>query len=329
MSNKKFYDYFMCLAKIENGKCDRSSVFSMLESLSVKLLVAQEKHCIENSIHFHIYSRTENQLSVEDIISMVERELNLNCQIYFSECRSTRNCIRYATKEDFDCMFKNIDSKDFHLNYHIYYWALENEKFSILDGFVQKNFFFADYIESKHAEFRSTLRSVPFYKINVKKQFGNWRDLVIRWYNSFISKGIIKPLYLYGDSNVGKTQFIFSIFGCIAQNWFIPAKCNRDYAFSEWDSSKYNIVYIDHVNFDDFRQEDFKQIISGKMFSIKRKFMSSKFCVISSPIILVGNDEPQDKFKEYFYIVKAEYTNVIYANLEDYLVYDSTERFYL
>lgn len=111
-------------------------------------------------------------------------------------------------------MFKGLDCSQFHLNYHIFYWAKSTEKFSILDPFVQKNIFFANYIEQMFANFKNEKRpKVPLLSIKVMKHFFNWRDKVIYWYNAYVNKKTQKALYLFGNTDSGKTSFIYSIFG--------------------------------------------------------------------------------------------------------------------
>lgn len=143
---------------------------------------------------------------------LIDAKINIEFQFYYSLSESARNCIRYSTKEDFECMFKNIDSKNFHLNFHIYYWSIETDSFSILDPFIQKNGANVEYIENKYYEFRKINNPKPLYEIFQFKPFNNWRDLVIQWFNDFINKRTSKPLYLFGKPDSGKSYFIFSLF---------------------------------------------------------------------------------------------------------------------
>lgn len=61
-TNKKFYDYFLCLSKISHGDLSREEAFFCFDSISTKLLVALELHCDINKIHFHVYLRTNNNV---------------------------------------------------------------------------------------------------------------------------------------------------------------------------------------------------------------------------------------------------------------------------
>lgn len=141
-------------------------------------------------------------------------KLRISFEFYFSFCKCVRSCIKYSTKEDFDCLFKGIDCSQFHLNYHIYYWAMSTEKYSILDPFVQKNIFYANYIELMFTNFKCKKQSKDrLVLLRVLKKFFNWRDEVVNWYNEFISGKTLKALYLFGKADSGKTSFIYSIFG--------------------------------------------------------------------------------------------------------------------
>lgn len=151
------------------------------------------------------------------MLSHINERINISYEFYFSLCDSARNCIRYATKEDFECMFKNLDPNCFHLNYHIYYWSLETNEFSILDPFVQKYLSNHNYIEIKFNEFKKMNEpKYCLYEIHIYKFFYNWRDSVVSWYNDFILKKTFKPLFLYGISDTGKSYFVFRLFGKIS-----------------------------------------------------------------------------------------------------------------
>lgn len=139
--------------------------------------------------------------------------MKIEFQFYYSICDSVRNCVRYSTKEDFECMFKNLDTKLFHINFHIFYWTLETASFSILDSFIQKNLHYVNYIESKFYEYkRMKTQKNCLYEIHCFKNFNNWRDLVVNWYNDFINKRTSKQLYIHGLPDTGKSFFIFSLY---------------------------------------------------------------------------------------------------------------------
>ena len=229
---KMFFDYFICFSKIDRDCISRETIFFFLDKFTTRLLVAMENHSNSAQIHFHVYMRCLTKvyrilirvidfiififfkLNYPSFVTLVNQELNIKCEIYFSECISVRNCIKYSTKEDFDCMFKDVNEKDFHINFHTYYWSFGVEKFSILDKFVQKNIYHANQIEQMLNEIKSTQNpKFPHLKLKVIKQFLNWRDNVVDWYNDFITKKNSRALFIYGDSDSGKTSFIYSLFG--------------------------------------------------------------------------------------------------------------------
>lgn len=58
----KIFDYFICMSKIEYNNAIKSLIFSVLDPLSSKLLVSEEKHSDSKKIHFHIYMRSINEV---------------------------------------------------------------------------------------------------------------------------------------------------------------------------------------------------------------------------------------------------------------------------
>ena len=50
----------------------------------------------------------------------------------------------------------------------------------------------------------------------VKRNFGNWRDEILAWYNKWILDDFLfekKHLYIYGPSLTGKTHFVNFLLG--------------------------------------------------------------------------------------------------------------------
>lgn len=101
--------------------------------------------------------------------------------------------------------------------YKIYHWSQRTSKFSYADPFVlnarrDHNLVNLAYQDFKVERFR--LKSLK--PLVVLKRFNNWRDEVIDWYNDWVNNGYShkkKQLYLFGESNTGKTYFINEIIG--------------------------------------------------------------------------------------------------------------------
>ncbi|RMZ94146.1 hypothetical protein BpHYR1_050355 [Brachionus plicatilis] len=151
------------------------------------------------------------------------------------------------------------------------------------------------------------LEEIRFVVENIKKRFENWRDLVVDWYNENTTKKIFTSLFLYGESNTGKTSYIHSVFGCYKCQWFIPSLSDKDFAFSGLDASVHKFIVFDNFDIKNFNQKEIQSILTRKSIFIKRRYRKSKMMVFFCPIIMISNTEPPDCIKNDLFVVKSSY----------------------
>jgi hypothetical protein len=122
--------------------------------------------------------------------------------------------------------------------------------------------------------------------------------LVLDWYNNCILSWANKypALYLYGESNSGKTTLINDwLFKDIKEyNIFRPARGCR-FAWATYDCTRHHVVLLDEFKFEDVDVEEWKQIVEGRPTSIRVKMKESVKIIVKSPIIMLSNTAPLDR----------------------------------
>ena len=96
-------------------------------------------------------------------------------------------------------------------------WAKRTKEFDFHDQFVASHPNHNIFLQKLHASVRKDINKLVLLKpYKILKKFGNWRDLVVDWYNDWAKNGYFhkkKQLFLYGESNTGKSTFIKYLMG--------------------------------------------------------------------------------------------------------------------
>ena len=113
----------------------------------------------------------------------------------------------------------------FSFNFFIAQWVKQKDFFDINHEFVKQNIDKIEFLRIRYDEIKNSLSpKYPLYPFGIIQKFNNWRDLVIDWFNKHFNPEIefVKPLYLVGNSNSGKTYFIDGILSILKRN----SECN-------------------------------------------------------------------------------------------------------
>lgn len=130
------------------------------------------------------------------------------------------------------------------------------------------------YMRAKVREHRELMLIKPNFTWFDIVNFGDWRDPVIGWSRLWrdgtSSEFKKRQLYLWGDSDVGKTHFIqdFLLFGWhMRYDVFVPTSTNTKNSF-KWqgfDEKQHSCVLIEEANLKQYCFSQFKQILEGKL----------------------------------------------------------------
>lgn len=145
----------------------------------------------------------------------------------------------YEITKDPNAIFSNYDQKEikaFNIIWRAAAWAQTTEFIKDTDMFVTENRRHLDIIRRTHQAVRENMRIKPsLNEYPTKTSFGDWRDEIIIWWNIMVKviterqalraryekdelseeeerrfEELLKvpQLYLYGETNCGKTSFI-------------------------------------------------------------------------------------------------------------------------
>jgi hypothetical protein len=122
-------------------------------------------------------------------------------------------------------------------------------------------------------------KEFKLYRISLQKPFGDWRDLIVQWWNQFVDFGYsnkFPALYLYGCSNTGKTYFLRNfILKDIKQNQiFVPSQSNVDTAWASWSEGIHAVGLVEEFKLSVLgtkNAERLSDLIAGKGFFIPFK----------------------------------------------------------
>ena len=218
-------------------------VYYSLEELCFRLLVAEEKHFNLQDVHHHIYMRTKEKYTINEVYEIINRVYDKNhttCGDIMSNerdkyddddnnlgepidgvlvqtVRNERTYLKYITKSDIEPMIKSIDHNLLSFSYTTRLWAQNTSKFDYADAYVLNNPQYYKLLEKVHSSVQNSkkivrqLRLMPYYKPLDQHQCNTWQEEVINWWNDWIVNGFRhkKPqLFLWGGSNTGKTTFV-------------------------------------------------------------------------------------------------------------------------
>lgn len=83
-------------------------------------------------MHFYHLLKKIKFSELRYIITSLYEESSVNIQ----GCKNKSAWLKYITKEDFSCVYKNVRVKEFSFNYQAYKWSCETSVFRMRDPFV-------------------------------------------------------------------------------------------------------------------------------------------------------------------------------------------------
>ncbi|CAF0837382.1 unnamed protein product [Brachionus calyciflorus] len=262
-------------------------------------------HC--NS-HLHIYAEFLEEFIVDfDKCKRIMQWCVSDYNAHIEPCKSPRNAIKYVTKEDQRPLLKNINSEECAFHKKMMDWIKTNPTYYFYDPFIcsRPNLYklitmaHADYYKKNPIEYsacRGLKRSVLDYNNNKTKLE------VQNWYNECITNWRLKfpALYLWGESNTGKTTIIF--------DWLLAKKVNENqiyrpprncqFAWGDFNPREHLVVVMDEFEFSQFDFEEWKNIVEGRMTTVRVKGRPSKTIALKCPIIMISNYEPPNNRQE-------------------------------
>lgn len=119
---------------------------------------------------------------------------------------------------------------------------------------------------------------------------------VQEWFNECVSSWRVKfpALYLWGESNTGKTSIIFDwlLARHVNENQIYRPARNCQFAWGYFNPREHLVVVMDEFEFTQFDFEEWKNIVEGRTTSVRVKGRPPKTIAIKCPIIMISNYQP-------------------------------------
>lgn len=284
----------------------RSDALDYFEQL-VEYCIAYEKSNTNRlDGHLHMYLKFEEGYKLGDFNEII-REYFVDCRVDIQKCKSRRSCLKYISKEDYN-LLSNIKKSDMHMNYRIYHWAKDADKFCLFDPFVIEHRNQYKFLERMYHEVKFSIADNLVYRPLTVTYVG-WPLEVASWWNG-INSGYVhkaKQLYLFGSTNVGKSTYIESLLGRkLFSRVFYPG-------VGKFFLQGLNVDYHSVILFEEFEYKYhhvsmLKRLLEGKPYAYPVKCERDQIIQWRKPIIFVSNfDEVSDPaLRQRLKFVRAE-----------------------
>ncbi len=333
-------------------KISKEEAYDELKIFCIKLIISKEKHIKQNTYHHHLYFRTSQKFTIDNIKLIISTIYEIESPvlnkkvpiyeegtIYIGTCRNERQYMKYITKEDKAPAIKGVDHHEMSFQFNALKWAERTEKFKLHDSFVLDNCLKYKFLEKLHAEIRMEKMVGNMNELTVfdkKNLFSNkfspcflsqWALKLIEWLNDWIIRGRRSKdaqLYLWGKPNQGKTRFVRHVLtNCFKnENYnfqvFSPTPNDKNFGWQGFSEELHKIMIIDEFEMSHFDTSQLKQALAGESLVINRKGESAVFKNFEIPAILISNHPPPALDYSEKYVGIIERLQVIEADMPIY-----------
>lgn len=288
-----------------NNKPSRVQLFNAFKNMEhLSVLVVSYGDCRDSpDDEVEIYLDFEIMVEPTQVINLVH-SLNLVCKKQFIKCDGQRTKLIHISRQDTELVFQGIDTDSFSEHYHKLKFM--RESFTSKSGELDFNHrFLSEHKQNMNALVRAYKQYVENNTIKIehfliKNKYKGWQHKVIEWYNNYIinagSNEQVRQLYLYGKSGVGKSSFIYHVFGRrFGRQIFRPLTSDdsKKYQWESFSSKLYNFVIVDEFDFRDVTLSLWKQACEGKEFKALVRYQPEGNHVnVSVPFIMISNYAP-------------------------------------
>ena len=284
--SKKYFKIYIDFSATDYRKLTSNNVFTIIFNI-LRSKVGEEPKILEEKKNISVFDRTP-EIMIENV-------------------SNKKRAIVWATNEFLPRFTENFEPEsEFSESFRINHWAVANKdnKFAMETPFVT---------ESRISSIKlkcllDDVRNKYHVKCELKKcelgPFGDWRDEVIKWWNSWVINGWHhkKPqLLLISPPNCGKTVFIREVLFREGQvdaipneAILIPERAGSGYHISQFAWSKANpcvhvVVFCDEYDIRHYNTELLKNILQGSPFAQSIKYKTSDDISLRMPMIFATN----------------------------------------
>lgn len=259
------------------------------------------------SNHLHAFLEFDNDILLADMNDYVRACLD-GLHFDLQACRSKKTVLKYITKEDRVPLY-NCKMSMLHFNYRSYVWAKYAKRFSCEDPFVQEHRFCYKYLERLFADVKCVemgqcvLKPLSYFSTY-------WTFQCVKWWNEKICKSVhkSKQLFLYGNSNVGKTTFVELLIGRVNLKYVFYPGVGK-FFMQGYREGFHKIIVFEEFNGKFHCMSMLKRLVEGKMYAYPVKCGADALIQFKGPIMFVSNydyEEADDAMKNRLLFVSAD-----------------------
>lgn len=301
-SRKLFY---IKLTQFVNNKPSRVQVFNAFKKMpNLSTLIVSYGDCREYpNEEVEIYFEFDQLTHPHELITIIN-SLNFSCNREFIKCDNSRCKMIHISRQDTELVYQNVDYDSFSEQYHRL--KCLRDCFTSESGELDCSH---KYFGLNKPNFNVTTRAYKQYvekhtiKIEhylIKNKYHGWQHKVVEWYNNFIvnagSNEQVRQLYLHGKSGMGKSSFIYHIFGRrFGRQIFRPLTSDdsKKYQWESFSSKLYNFVIVDEFDFRAITLSLWKQACEGREFKTLVRYQpEGNFISVEVPFVMISNFAP-------------------------------------
>lgn len=258
--------------------------------------IALERHKCTGEYHVHAYVKMKLGMRfsvVRDLLSLFSEGYCLDVQ----SCKHYNKWIAYISKEDFECYFSGIDYDHLSFEYRAFHWGMNADRFDYTDPFLIKHRYNYKFLQGLYEDCQ--LRKQKFEcKLKLSElTYDSWAKSVSVWWNSMLTTNGYKrkQLYLWGESNAGKTTLVENIIG--KENMkFVFQPCSGKFSFNMFKPKFHKVILFEEFDFRlwEYYKGLLKRLLEGRSFVFDVKNGHQVTTEFSGPIIIISNDHIPD-----------------------------------
>lgn len=265
---------------------DFVNTFDQVVSFCCSLEVSKSSLKVSN--HLHCFMEFAEDILLEEL-----RDYIVCCfpddHLDLQPCRSRRSCLKYISKEDIN-LYTNVKTSDLNFNYQVFKWASSIDRFRCDHPFVVMHRFCYRYLQNYYNDFlRSQIKEfVRFNRVEVS--FLNWAMLVAEWWNSVISCFVVKRkcLYLYGNSDVGKSAYVERVIGFHNLKYVFYPGVGK-FFMQDYDEKVHKVIVFEEFDYKFVLTSHLKRLLEGRPYAYSVKGLSDRMICFTGPIIFISN----------------------------------------
>lgn len=280
-----------------------------VEELSAYVCAIEEYPSKPGKYHCHMYFKTVEKVFMSDLLEYLHGCFPDVESLNLIKVKSSRNCIKYVSKEDLHLIYENVSVSQMHINFRIFEWARSTPVFRCNDRFVIEHRNCYRFLERAHADIRAEM--LPVFRGFLRYMFCpqvDWAVACTCWWNKRIAGSGVRrqQLYLWGSSGVGKSTYIERLIGKRNMVYVFMPDVGK-FAFQSFDERIHKLILFEEFDLKFHCVSMLKRLLESRPFVAPVKCGAGKMITFTGPVIFVSNycEIEDDALKNRLLVVEA------------------------